>query len=74
MRVGDAEQRTEVVLGLADHALEPRAPVRHLERRRSDAGKRDQLALRVLEDGQRQCRGSGGEVEETVGHGAPRVS
>ena len=69
VRVRDAGQRAKIRLGLGDDPFERGRAVADLHDRHADARQRHEIALRLLEDGQRQHRRAGREVVDALGHG-----
>jgi hypothetical protein len=63
--VGNSRQRAEVRFAPFDDLVEGLRPVADLKNRHADAGQRQQVALRLLEDFDRQNRRPGRKVEDT---------
>ena len=69
--LGDRQEGAEVGLGFVDHVGEPRGAVGNLERGDTEAGQGHEVALRLLEDREREGRRSRGEVEDALAHDRP---
>ena len=67
--VGDAGERADVGLGRVEDRFERLRPVADLQDRHADARQRDEIALRLFEDGLGQDGGTGAEVEDALNGG-----
>ena len=74
VRRRDRQQRAQVRLGFGDHAFEPRAAMRELQRRGPHAGQREQISPDLLEHRLRQDGRPGGEVDDAIAHDRARLS
>ena len=66
---GNARERSDVGFRLRKRRFELLRPMADLENRDADAGQRQQIALNLLKNRQRQHGRSGGEVEYTMNRG-----